>query len=332
MRDIKVGVIGCGLFGSTIIEGFKGVPFARVEAICDTNPRTLSAAAKRYKIKKAFKDFTELCRLPELDAVCVVTPEDKHRAPVIAAFENGKHVYCEKPIATSIADAEAMIAKAEKMGLEFMIGHILRFETRYVMAKEEIDAGKVGKIIAISARRNRLKDQYALYSRTHFAIETSIHDIDTMLWYTKDKVVNVRGFMRQVQKGPNPDVVLGIMEFAGGCIANLETMILIPKQAGVVIDDAMKVVGDKGFLNLDIAPAGLYLWGNNGYQSYDIGYDSRFYGQANGAMLAELTYFATCISEGKKVKIINPYEALDSLKVALALVQSGKTEKDVKLT
>jgi len=316
MRDIKVGVIGCGLFGSTIIEGFKGVPFAHVEAICDTNSKTLSAAVKKYKIKKAFNDYRELCKLSELDAVCVVTPENMHRAPVMTAFENGKHVYCEKPIATSLGDAEAMITRAEKAGLEFMIGHILRFETRYVMAKEEIDAGKVGKIIALSARRNRVKDQYALYSRTHFAIETSIHDIDTMLWYTKDKVVNVRGFMRQVQKGPNPDVVIGIMEFANGCIAHLETIVLIPKPSGVIIDDAMKVVGDKGILTLDIAPVGLSLWGNKGYQTYDIGYDSRFYGQANGAMLAELTYFARCISEGKKVKIITPYEALESLKVA----------------
>ena len=331
MKDLKIGVIGCGLFGKAIIEAWNGVPFVRIEAICDINSKTLAAAAKKYKIKKAFKNYQDLCKLPELDAVCVVTIEDQHRAPTIAALENGKHVFCEKPIATKVADAEAMIMKAEKTGLNLMIGHLLRFETRYAMAKEEIYSGKVGTITSISARRNRVKELYRLYQRQPLFIENCIHDIDMMLWYTKDKVKTVRGYMRQVLKGKNPNMCWGVAEFSKGAIGTMETIWMIPEQSGIILDDQMQVIGNRGVLNIDIAPVGLNLWSNSGYRGFDVGYDSRFHGQANGALLSELHYFASCIAKGKKITINKPEEGLEALKVALALVKSAKTKKDVQV-
>ncbi len=331
MKEIKIGVIGCGLFGKTIIEAWSGVPFAKVEAICDIDAKVLNEASKQYKIKKAFTDFKDLCKLPELDAVCVVTTENRHRAPTVAALANGKHVFCEKPIATTVADAEAMAWKAEETGLNLMIGHILRFETRYAMAKDEIQAGKIGAIASISARRNRVKELYRLYQRQPLFLENCIHDIDMMLWYTGDTVAKVRGFDRKVLKGKNPNMCWGFLEFKKGAVGTVETIWMIPEQSGVILDDNMQVIGSKGILNLDIAPVGLSLWGSRGYQGYDIGYDSRFRGQANGAMLAELVYFADCVANGKKVTINKPREGLEALKVALALVKSARTGKDVKV-
>lgn len=331
MKDIKLGIIGCGLFGQSIIEAWEGVPYAQVEAICDIDPKTVRAVSKKYRIGKTCTDFRQLCKLPELDAICVVTTEDRHRAPTVAALESGKHVFCEKPFATNLADAEAMMKTAEKTGLNLMIGHLLRFETRYAMAKEEIAAGKIGRIISMQARRNRWKDLYLTYSRQPLFLENSIHDIDLMLWYAKDKVKNVRGFTRQTRKGKNPDVNWGILEFSRGAIACVETTWLLPGESGVLMNDEMQIIGEKGVIDIDISPTGLSLWSNKGFQSYDIGYDSRYRGQANGALLSELSYFGECISKGKTIRLVTPSEAYDALEVALALTKSAKAGKDVKI-
>jgi predicted dehydrogenase len=336
MKDIKIGIIGCGLFGQAIIDTLKTIPYVRVTAISDQYTKFLHAAAKKYRIKNAFKDFRELCKLPELDAVCVVTREHEHAKPVLTAFKNGKHVYCEKPLASTLADGKAMVAAAEKSGLIFQVGKLLRFTPHYAKAKEEIAAGKIGKIVTIHARRNRPKTVWRWYNNSKhtvpFLLENSVHDIDVILWYIKDRVVNVRAFTRQIQKGGMPDVNWGMMEFAGGALAVVETTWLIPEQSGIVLDDSMQIIGTKGVLNIKISSPELSLWGNKGFQAYDTTYDTIFHNHPNGGLLSEMQYFASCVASGKHPKIITAQEAFDAMKISLALIESGKKKKDVRVT
>ena len=95
------------------------------------------------------------------------------------------------------------------------------------------------------ARRNRPKDLLPRYGRTHPALENSIHDIDLMLWYTQSKVKRVRGYGLSATGGVNHDTFWGIIEFENGAIGVVETIWLIPPSAGVMLDDALEVVGDR---------------------------------------------------------------------------------------
>ena len=181
---LRIGLVGCGAFGESHLTAFAGIPFVEVTAVTDLDADRSRKVAERYGVSRVAKDFRELCALKDVDAVSVVTTEDQHLEPVLAALENGKHVFVEKPMATRLADAEKMLAAARKTGLILMPGHILRFETKYATVKEQLDSGRLGRVVSIYTRRNRPKWQGTIYKRTPLVLETAIHDIDTMLWYT----------------------------------------------------------------------------------------------------------------------------------------------------
>ena len=114
---LRIGVVGCGAFGESHLATFAGIPFAEVTAVADLNQERARKLASRYRVPRVSKDFRELCSLPDLDAVSVVTTEDQHLEPVLSALEHGKHVFVEKPFATRLADAETMLEAARKTGL-----------------------------------------------------------------------------------------------------------------------------------------------------------------------------------------------------------------------
>ena len=212
-----------------------------------------------------------------------------------------------------------------------MVGHLLRFETKYAMLKDEVARGGLGRIVSMHARRNRLKDLLPRYGRTHPAIENSIHDIDLMLWYTGDRVRSVRGFGRKAVATKHHDTFWGVLEFESGAIGVVETIWLLPKTSGIMLDDSFQLIGDRGIGNVHIEPGPLTFWRDEGPETPDVGYDPRVGGAARGALRDELSYFSECIIDGHPPQTITPIEAKRSVRVALALVESASTERDVKI-
>ena len=130
----------------------------------------------------------------------------------------------EKPLATDLNACRVMIEAASASARILMVGQLVRFETKFAMLKEEVASGRLGKIVSMHARRNRLKSLLELYGRTHPAVENSIHDIDLMLWYTGQRVQKVRGFERRVLGPKHAEVFWGVMEFEGGALGVVETV------------------------------------------------------------------------------------------------------------
>ena len=111
-----------------------------------------------------------------------------------------------------------MLAAARKTGLILMPGHILRFETKYATVKEQLHAGRLGRILSISSKRNRPKWQGRIYKRTPLVLETAIHDLDTMLWYTGKKVTSVRCYEVSVEPGKGADLTCATLKFEDGAL------------------------------------------------------------------------------------------------------------------
>src|SRR5581483_6237083 len=155
---LKVGVIGAGLWGTAHILGYRALPYVELTAVADSSPGRARTAAQKHGIPQWFENYEDLCALAELDAVSVVTPEAEHLGPVRAAAEAGKHILVEKPIASDVSDAKAMIDAASRAGVILMPGHILRFETRYALVKQRLECGLLGGIVTIQARRNRTRE------------------------------------------------------------------------------------------------------------------------------------------------------------------------------
>jgi UDP-N-acetylglucosamine 3-dehydrogenase len=145
MRQLRIGLVGCGLFGESHLAALRGIPYATVVALTDLDEERARSVAARFNVPRVAKDYRELCSLDEVEAVSVVTTEDRHLSPVLAAFVNGKHVFVEKPMATTVEDAQAMVDASRETGLILMPGHVCRFETKYATVKEQLTAGRLGR-------------------------------------------------------------------------------------------------------------------------------------------------------------------------------------------
>jgi len=145
MDKVKYGVIGLGWFGGKHAEVLSQIPNIELYALCTRTESRLEELAKEFGVKKTFTDYNEMLADPELEAVSITTMWDQHAAPTIAALEAGKNVFCEKPMASTREDCAAIVKAANAAKGKFMVGHIVRFNPRYAMAKREIAEGKVGK-------------------------------------------------------------------------------------------------------------------------------------------------------------------------------------------
>jgi len=148
MKDgqVQIGIIGTGFGLSAQLPGFRACKEAEVVAICGSNPERTNRLAQQHGIPHAYTDYRAMLELKSLDVVSIVTPVALHHPMTLAAFQAGKHVLCEKPMAMNMAEAKEMLAAAEASSLVHLIDHELRFNPTRLRLKELLDAGYVGDI------------------------------------------------------------------------------------------------------------------------------------------------------------------------------------------
>src|SRR5947208_3656169 len=126
MDRVRIGLVGCGNFGESHLQAFRAIPQADVAAVFDIDADRARRIAGQFGIAKVCGSLEELCSLPDLAAIDVVTTEQTHLAPVRTALAADKHVFVEKPLATDLADCSAMIEAASRANRFLMVGQILR--------------------------------------------------------------------------------------------------------------------------------------------------------------------------------------------------------------
>ena len=171
MDKIKAAVVGTGNIAIQHIESYIANPNAELYALCNTNEARLREVGLRYGVSRLYTDEKRmLAELPELDAVSICTGNSTHAECATAALEAGKNVLCEKPMATSAADAEKMRQAADRAGKLLMIGFVRRFGTGCEILKDMIDKGKFGEIYYAKALAIRRRGT----PRLHFCAETAV--------------------------------------------------------------------------------------------------------------------------------------------------------------
>lgn len=158
--DIRCGFIGIGGRGFGVLQATNKSPGVRVTALCDISDDHLARAAKEVAADepKTFKDYREMLKFEELDAVYIATPCNLHAEMAMAVLAAGLHCYCEKPMALSMKELNAVYAAAKKAKGTFQIGTQLRYGSPWKPAIETITSGKVGKPILLRGYRNNSGD------------------------------------------------------------------------------------------------------------------------------------------------------------------------------
>ena len=187
-ETIRVGVVGCGYWGPNLIRNLRQSADCQLKLICDTSEQRLSHMRRLYPEVATTRSFEDLLNGADLDAVVIATPVASHYEMAMAALSVGKHVFIEKPMARTEAEAEEMVALAEREGLVLMVGHTFLFSPAVRRMKEIIDAGDIGDVQYVSARRLNL----GLFQKDiNVAWDLAAHDISILLHLLDELPVSV---------------------------------------------------------------------------------------------------------------------------------------------
>jgi predicted dehydrogenase len=150
--NIKAGVVGLGFMGRRYVEFLHCLQGVEVAAVCDIRTEIAEELAGLTGAR-VFPEAEELSTWQGVDAVFVCTPEDRHVKVSVAALGADKAVMIEKPVAHTLKAARSIAEAAEASGSTLMVGHLLRFEPRWVAARKAVEAGDIGAVVSISTRR-----------------------------------------------------------------------------------------------------------------------------------------------------------------------------------
>ncbi len=332
MNKVKVAVIGLGWFGEKHCEALSGISHVELYALCDCAEPRLKEVAKTFGVTKTYTDYNKLLADPNVDMVNVVTMWDQHVAPTVAALKAGKHVFLEKPMASSVADCETIVKATKATSKFFTVGHICRFNPRYAAAKAAIAEGKIGKIVSMYARRNIPAFVGAsVLPKIGPIIGDGVHDTDLMLWYSGAKIVSAYAQTVNVRKFKNPDLGWTMYRFDSGAVGVLEDTWFLPDTTAFQIDERMEIIGTEGSVHVHETYPNFSVCDKTGWHSPDTTYWPMLHGVRAGALREELNYFSTCVLEGRKPTVITAEESAAAVRACLAAEKSAATGKLVKL-
>jgi predicted dehydrogenase len=293
MKTVRVGLIGAGFMGAQHAASLSALPEAALAAIADSREERAASLAGSVGATP-YADYREMLARENLEAVIVATSDGAHRDPCVAAARAGTHVLVEKPLATTLEDCDAMAAAADEHGICLLVGHTLRWEPRYALARERIAGGEIGLLSYIYARRNNMIGvARRVGADTNVARFLAVHDIDWVQWALGERATHVtaRSVSRVLTDLDTPDVYFLLLRFASRVVACIEAAWILPEQGSCQRDFQLEAVGSEGALYISVQDQGLRIDTSAGLRFPDILYGPVIHGKAHGVYVEELRHF-----------------------------------------
>lgn len=332
---LAVGIIGAGMMGELHARAVAENPRATLRGVADPDLDRARAVARRFG-GTAYPDHRAMLAAEGLHAVVVASPEAAHRGPTEDAAAVGCAVLVEKPMASTLADADAMIAACAEAGVPLMVGHLLRFESAYAAMREAVAAGGIGRLLTAYARRNVPIDQgERIGGRATLATVVAIHDLDLLLWCHPAPVVAVsaKGVHGEVHRRFGvADFLWTTVEFADGALGVVESGWALPRHWGAFGDIRLDLVGTEGVLQLDLARMNVAGFDARvgGWVAPDTRHWPEVSGRLAGALRAEVDHFLACAANGAP-PLVDGATGRRALELALAADRAQTTGERVTL-
>jgi len=229
MGKVRIGIYGTGLAAFLQHRSFAKSDRAEVTAVCGHTQARLDEFAAERGIAYCTTDYARFLEEAPADAVCICTPDHLHGQHAIAALEAGKHVLCEKPMCTTVADARAMIEAVDKAGKVFLVGQVVRFSRNARKIHELCAAGELGDLFFVEG-------DY-LHNIAHLIGGTwrddaanpqgpflggGCHPLDFLRWIAGD-VAEIHAYSNHIAMPSFPldDCFIAAMRFRSGCIGKV---------------------------------------------------------------------------------------------------------------
>lgn len=328
---IGVALIGLDhMHAYTYARCLREIPTARLVAIADADETRLAEAGRRFEVDALYTRYEAVLERKDVQAVVICTANAEHVGPTLAAAQAGKHVLCEKPIATTIADARAMIQACQEHGVILQIAFVCRYDPLYQTARAMLEEGELGDLLAmIGGNRGKRPPgwfQDPMRAGGGAILDHSVHVTDLMRWYTQDEVIEVYAEMGCLlpPEIPVEDCGLVALRFARGCIGVVDPSWLYPSSFPAYGDMWMEILGTRGALYLDDRRPVLALYPREGSPSI------RWLPFGADADRAMLEHFLKCVV-GEAEPLATGEDGLRALEIALAAYRSAAHGRPVRL-
>ncbi|MGI8664958.1 MAG: Gfo/Idh/MocA family oxidoreductase [Jatrophihabitans sp.] len=315
--------MGAGWIGSFHAESIaRRLPGAVLAAVADPMPQAASRLAEALGCPKASTEPAELLADPTVDAVLIAAPAHLHADLAVAALQAGKAVFCEKPMALTLTDADRVIQAAERAGRPLQVGFNRRFATDFAAAHRAIDGGQVGRVQLMRSltRDPALNDPAAVKPWVIFT-ETLIHDFDTLCWLNPGaepvQVYAVADALIRPDFADRGllDTAMVTVRFDNGALAVAEASF----QAVYCYDVRAEVFGSAGMVTAgDVRWPGMSLYRAEGSSQDTVRLNVELF---HDAYTAQLAHFLDCV-RGAVQPSVSGSAARRALSIALAAIAS----------
>lgn len=340
---VNIGIIGCGKIAQVRhIPEYAANPQAKLAAYYDLNAARAAELAKKYG-GKAYASVDELLADPTIDAVSVCTSNVTHAEITIAALKAGKHVLCEKPMATTLADCEAMVQTARETGRKLMIGQNQRLAKAHVRARELIAAGLIGEIVGFRTTFGHGGPEtwsvdpgqnVWFFDKTKAAMgamaDLGVHKTDLIHYLTGQVVVETTARLAAVDKRDASGNLIGVDDNAV-CIYRLSGGALGSMTASWTFygaeDNSTVLYGTRGILRLyDHPQFSIQVTTREGERIfYEV---DKIQTNENQTSSGVIDAFVSCLVENREPEISGA-EVLKTMRVIFASIESSQTGRAV---
>jgi myo-inositol 2-dehydrogenase/D-chiro-inositol 1-dehydrogenase len=328
MADLSVGVIGTGRMGARhAMNLHRFVKDARVAAIYDLDQERARQVAGEGGSAMVFSDPLQLIQDAGVDAIVIASPDPTHAAFVHECLRRRKPVLCEKPLATTAAEAMKLIEAEQALGQRLIsVGFNRRFDPRHLAVRQVVVSGEIGRAILYKGvHRNAMVPPH--WPGELVVTGSAIHDIDSVRWLLGQEIIEV--YVRGVRthssfSDETLDMLLLLMVVSGDCLATVEVSVAI--EYGYEVSG--EIVGERG--TALTAQPDLALVRSREARSVPVTTDGLAYFQE--AYISELTYWVRALQTGQAFSGATAWDGYMSLVVSDASIQSLRSGAPVPVS
>lgn len=302
-RPVKTAIVGAGIWGANHALALNSHAAAELSVICDLDEGRARAAAERFGCNWSTRLDEVLAS--DIEAVTIATPDHLHREPAVAALLAGKNVLIEKPIATTVGDAKAILSAAQTGGGKLMVDFHARWHPLFMGAKSYVETGKLGTPVMGYAR---LSDTiwvptkmlgWGARSGPEWFLMPHMADIVRWLVGSEPREVYAKG-SRGVLDSRNIDcfdTIQAMFTFENDAVFTLESSWILPESYSNVVDQRLTFYGTEGGFDLRNEP-NLWVYTDRYHTPFSSEALTR-YGKAWGFQYEPIKYFIDCVASGQ---------------------------------
>ena len=332
-KKLGLGVIGLGRLGSSYARYLNGrINGAHLVAVSDVNEEAVSSLAAELGVSRKYSHYQDLIADAEVEGVVIVSPTSTHQEIVAAAANQGKAIFCEKPLSISLTAAQEMQRVVEQTGVFFQMGFMRRFDKGYLAAKRKIEEGEIGTpVVFKSSSRDPYRPSLEYLDPAHSGglfIDCGIHDLDLGRWYMGDiaSVYSIGGTLAYPEMKAIGDIDNAItsLYFTSGALGTID----LSRNGVYGYDIRTEILGTEGTLKIGyLRETPILIMNKKGITHDTVPYFTERFEQA---YISQLQDFVENVRE-QKPPSVTCADGVAALQASAAATLSFKENRPVEL-